>query len=116
MFGSKTIDGPFKEFGKFFFQFGVTISVTVLLSLVEALTITPMRCSRFVTTHKRTDFIGRNFEALMDKSRIAYTRTLEICLRHPWKVIFVATLTRSGRFSTMERTSSLRASRICSAL
>ncbi len=32
--------------GKFFFQFGVTISVAVLLSLLEALTLAPMRCSR----------------------------------------------------------------------
>ena len=38
--------------------------------------------------------------------------------RGMWRdsAIFVATLSRSGRFSTMERTSSLRASRICSAL
>ena len=34
--------------GKFFFQFGVTISVAVLLSLLEALTLAPMRCSRFL--------------------------------------------------------------------
>ena len=34
--------------GKFFFQFGVTISVAVLISLLEALTLAPMRCSRFL--------------------------------------------------------------------
>lgn len=33
--------------GRFFFQFGVTMSVTVLLSLLEALTLTPMRASQF---------------------------------------------------------------------
>lgn len=31
--------------GRFFFQFGVTVGVAVLLSLVSALTITPMLCS-----------------------------------------------------------------------
>ena len=31
--------------GKFFFQFGVTISVAVLISLLEALTLAPMRLS-----------------------------------------------------------------------
>lgn len=76
--------------GKFFFQFGVTISVTVLLSLVEALTITPMRCSRFVTIHKRTDLVGRNFERFMEYLRELYTRSLEMCLRHPWKVVVTA--------------------------
>ncbi len=34
--------------GKFLYQFGVTMSVAVALSLVEALTIAPMRCSQFL--------------------------------------------------------------------
>ncbi len=45
--------------GKFFFQFGVTITVAVLLSLVEALTLTPMRCSQFVNIGKRTTRFGQ---------------------------------------------------------
>ncbi len=79
--------------GKFFFQFGVTITATVMLSLLEALTITPMRLSRYgghVT--KRTDFIGRNFDAAMEKSRLWYMRTLAYCLNHPWKVVIIATV------------------------
>jgi len=36
--------------GKYFFQFGVTITATVLLSLLEALTLTPMRAARFGST------------------------------------------------------------------
>ncbi|MBI4549490.1 MAG: efflux RND transporter permease subunit, partial [Candidatus Omnitrophica bacterium] len=41
--------------GKFFFQFGITISAAVALSLLEALTLAPMRCSQFLdvaTTHR----------------------------------------------------------------
>src|SRR5690606_20669883 len=34
--------------GKYFFEFGVTISIAVLISLLEALTLTPMRCSQFL--------------------------------------------------------------------
>lgn len=34
--------------GRFFFQFGVTVGVAVLLSLVSALTLTPMLCSLFL--------------------------------------------------------------------
>ncbi|MFT3881965.1 MAG: efflux RND transporter permease subunit [Gemmatales bacterium] len=34
--------------GKFFFQFGVTVSVAVLLSLVCSLTMTPMLCALFL--------------------------------------------------------------------
>lgn len=33
--------------GRYFFQFGVTISVAVILSTIEALTLAPMRLSRF---------------------------------------------------------------------
>src|SRR6185437_6577111 len=40
--------------GKFFFQFGVAISVAVMLSLLEALTLAPMRCSQFLTTGNHT--------------------------------------------------------------
>ncbi|TFG89765.1 MAG: efflux RND transporter permease subunit, partial [Syntrophobacterales bacterium] len=39
--------------GKFFFQFGVTISVAVALSLLEALTLAPMRCSQFLKVGDR---------------------------------------------------------------
>ncbi len=35
--------------GKYFFQYGVTVTTAVLLSLLESLTLTPMRCSRFLT-------------------------------------------------------------------
>ena len=40
--------------GKFFFQFGVTISVAVLISLLEALTIAPMRCLSSLKSAART--------------------------------------------------------------
>jgi HAE1 family hydrophobic/amphiphilic exporter-1 len=86
--------------GKFFFQFGVTITATVLLSLLEALTITPMRCSRFVTMHERTDFIGRNFERGMEWLRAKYEIYLAYCLDHPWKVVGVATLVMILSFGT----------------
>ncbi|MBI4432270.1 MAG: efflux RND transporter permease subunit [Candidatus Omnitrophica bacterium] len=45
--------------GKFFFQFGVTISAAVALSLLEALTLTPMRASQFLTVGRRTTRFGK---------------------------------------------------------
>src|SRR5262249_46939780 len=44
--------------GKFFFQFGVTISIAVMISLLEALTLTPMRCSRFLEVGERRGGLG----------------------------------------------------------
>jgi multidrug efflux pump subunit AcrB len=39
--------------GKFFFQFGVTVGVAVFLSLICALTLTPMLCAFFLNLHQR---------------------------------------------------------------
>jgi hydrophobe/amphiphile efflux-1 (HAE1) family protein len=76
--------------GKFFFQFGVTITAAVLLSLVEALTLTPMRCSQFVGVEKRTTRLGLGIEKLMDETRVFYEGSLAAALDHRGKVIGAA--------------------------
>ncbi|MDG0817996.1 efflux RND transporter permease subunit [Bdellovibrio svalbardensis] len=73
--------------GKFFMQFGVTISLAVFLSLVESLTITPMRCAGFVHHGERTTKIGRAFEAFMASLVVGYERLLRKSLSHRWTVI-----------------------------
>ena len=73
--------------GKFFFQFGITMTVAVLLSLFEALTLTPMRASQFVEAGARTTRIGRAADFVFRAVAAHYRRLLEIALRHPWKVI-----------------------------
>jgi HAE1 family hydrophobic/amphiphilic exporter-1 len=40
--------------GKFFFQFGVTVGVAVFLSLICALTLTPMLCAFFLNLREKT--------------------------------------------------------------
>ncbi len=45
--------------GKFFYEYGVTISIAVALSLLEAITLTPMRCSQFLTVGERRTKLGR---------------------------------------------------------
>ena len=83
--------------GKFFFQFGVTISVAVLLSLLEALTLAPMRCSRFLEVEHRGR-LGRTMDALFKRLSALYLRALEPALHHRGKVllaslgVFVASL------------------------
>ncbi|MDP2706761.1 MAG: efflux RND transporter permease subunit, partial [Burkholderiales bacterium] len=73
--------------GKFFFQFGITMTVAVLLSLLEALTLTPMRASQFVEVGNRTTRIGRAADATFRALARLYRKMLETALRHPWKVI-----------------------------
>lgn len=67
--------------GKFFFQFGVTISVAVLLSLLEALTLAPMRCSRFLEVENRGR-LGQTMDRLFQKLSRLYLRALGPALRH----------------------------------
>ena len=87
--------------GKFFFQFGVTITVAVLLSLVEALTLTPMRCSQFVDAGKRTTRFGRGVEWVMDKTRDHYAGSLAFALNHRIKVIVAALIIFALSFSAL---------------
>ncbi|WII71296.1 efflux RND transporter permease subunit [Bdellovibrio sp. 22V] len=76
--------------GKFFMQFGVTISIAVFLSLVESLTITPMRCAGFVHHGERTTKIGRAFEAFMEQLKVSYDVWLRKSLQHRWKVLIAS--------------------------
>jgi hydrophobe/amphiphile efflux-1 (HAE1) family protein len=77
--------------GKFFFQFGVTISVAVLLSLLEALTLTPMRCSRFLEVGERVGRLGRAVDHTFARLASAYARALEPALRRRGLVLVSAT-------------------------
>jgi HAE1 family hydrophobic/amphiphilic exporter-1 len=75
--------------GKFFFQFGVTISVAVIISLVEALTIAPMRCSQFLEI-ERNNRLTRTVDLLMNRARQHYKATLQRCLVNPKAVLLTA--------------------------
>jgi hydrophobe/amphiphile efflux-1 (HAE1) family protein len=78
--------------GRYFFQFGVTMSVAVLLSLLEALTLTPMRCAQFVESTERRTRIGRAVEASLSGVSRMYGRTLGIALNYRWIVLIGSTL------------------------
>lgn len=77
--------------GKFFFQFGVTISVAVLLSLLEALTLAPMRCSQFLEMEHRGR-VGRMMDRLFHRLSASYSKALVPALRHRWQVLLASTL------------------------
>nr|MBP9699281.1 efflux RND transporter permease subunit [Elusimicrobiota bacterium] len=83
--------------GKYFFQFGMTISAAVMLSLLEALTLAPMRCSQFLEVGQG-GIVSRTMDRLMAVLSRWYTAGLNRCLNNRWKVvgaslfIFVASL------------------------
>jgi hydrophobe/amphiphile efflux-1 (HAE1) family protein len=73
--------------GVFLFQFGMTISTAVGLSLLEAITLTPMRCAQFMTAkedeYRFAVFVNRVFTSFA----AWYGRTLALSLKHRWKVV-----------------------------
>lgn len=73
--------------GKFFFQFGVTISAAVGLSLLEALTLTPMRCSQLLEIGERKTSFGRLFEVGMRRFSEGYRNALIVSLRHRKRIL-----------------------------
>ncbi|MCW8131825.1 MAG: efflux RND transporter permease subunit [Planctomycetota bacterium] len=66
--------------GKFFFQFGVVLSVAVAISLLEALTLAPARCSQFLTVSHRGNVIERGMEFLFRHLSNLYRRMLAFVL------------------------------------
>lgn len=89
--------------GKFFFQFGVTISVCVLLSLLEALTLTPSRCAQFLSVGERTTMFGRGVERIFRWIASAYRASLRPVLRWRWAVILGSLVVFVGSLALVPR-------------
>ncbi|MBI5631259.1 MAG: efflux RND transporter permease subunit [Elusimicrobia bacterium] len=89
--------------GKFFYQFGVTISVAVLFSLLEALTLAPMRCSQFLEVGERRNLLTRLVDRGFERSAALYRRALSWCLGRRWKVIGASLLVFAASFFTVRR-------------
>src|SRR6185436_16946715 len=71
--------------------FGVTISVAVLISLLEALTLAPMRCSRFLEVGERRGRLGRAVDRSFDRLSAGYLRALRPAPHHRAWVLAGAT-------------------------
>lgn len=84
--------------GKYFFQFGITISVAVGLSYIEALTLTPMRTSQFMEENKRTTKMGEAVDHLFDKLILFYTNALKTALNHRFILLTLSGIFFAGTF------------------
>lgn len=77
--------------GRLLREFAITISVSILLSGLTALTLTPMLCSRFLSyrQHANNWFLNRS-EQLYAVIENAYRRSLDKVLRHRRATIAVS--------------------------
>ena len=88
--------------GKYFFQFGITISVAVGLSYIEAITLTPMRTSRFMEETKRSTKMGEAVDRLFEKLTGAYKRALSFALNHRFILLSGAFIFFAGTFAVVK--------------
>ncbi|HVP81305.1 MAG TPA: MdtB/MuxB family multidrug efflux RND transporter permease subunit [Thermodesulfobacteriota bacterium] len=81
--------------GRLFREFAVTLGVTILISAVVSLTLTPMMCAR-ILKHTPEERQGRFFRAsqrLFDGVIQSYGKTLQWVLRHQSLTLLVAMAT-----------------------
>jgi HAE1 family hydrophobic/amphiphilic exporter-1 len=75
--------------GKFLLQFGITVTVAVMLSLLEALTLTPMRCARYLKIDHETTGLAGRITAVFDRLAEKYRALLVVLLNHRIKTLAI---------------------------
>ena len=86
--------------GRLFHEFAVTISVSILVSGVVAVTLTPMLCSRFIKAHdhEKKNWLIARFDRGFSAVQNGYTRSLHWSMQRPRlvMVVFVLSLAATG--------------------
>jgi hydrophobe/amphiphile efflux-1 (HAE1) family protein len=83
--------------GKFFFQFGVTLSIAVMLSYLEAITLAPARCAQILRASREDrGALGRIADRAFTRLERGYAALLGRALRHPAKVLLAAVVFLGG--------------------
>jgi HAE1 family hydrophobic/amphiphilic exporter-1 len=77
--------------GRFFFQFGVTVAASVIASLVIALVLIPMLCSKFLKLESKHGKVYQFFDRSYERLESRYRKALVFCLRHRWLIILIVT-------------------------
>jgi HAE1 family hydrophobic/amphiphilic exporter-1 len=82
--------------GRLFREFAVTVTLTIGVSVLISLTLTPMLCSRFLKNGHSTKHgkLYQLFELGFDKMLAGYKRGLDVVLKHQFitLLVFLATL------------------------
>ncbi len=81
--------------GKFLFQFGVTMSAAVILSLLEAVTITPMRAAVLLKAQSKTSKLELKLDHFFEKFSSFYRRCLSGAIQFKW-IVFLVSMTFFG--------------------
>ncbi|MSQ84892.1 MAG: efflux RND transporter permease subunit, partial [Myxococcales bacterium] len=89
--------------GKFFLQFGVALSIAVLLSYVEAITLAPARCAQFLKVGRQgRNRMGRFADSALAVLQRAYLWQLRWVLKAPLPVVICAGLASWAAISLLQ--------------
>ena len=91
--------------GRFFYQFGLTVSAAVLISMLVSFTLTPMLSSRLMRmqhTHTQGLF-ARLFNRMFASVENGFAAVLRWALRFPWTTVFLALSTLVGSIVLISR-------------
>ena len=75
--------------GRLFHEFAVTISVSILISGIVAITLTPMLCSRFIRPHdhENKNWVIARFDRGFNAVQNGYASSLRWCMDRPLLVL-----------------------------
>jgi HAE1 family hydrophobic/amphiphilic exporter-1 len=76
--------------GRFFYQFGLTVAVTIAISAVVSLTLTPMLCSRLLKHEEKHHPLYNLLERGFDWLDATYRRILGWVTRHRMVTVLIA--------------------------
>ncbi|MGA7507514.1 MAG: MdtB/MuxB family multidrug efflux RND transporter permease subunit [Erwinia billingiae] len=78
--------------GRLFREFAVTLAISILISAVVSLTLTPMMCARMLSVEslRKQNRFSRASEAMFDRIIAGYGHFLRRVLNHPWITLGVA--------------------------
>ena len=86
--------------GRLFREFAVTVTMTIAISALVSLTLTPTMCAIFLKDekHRRHNWLYRQVERFFDGLLAIYARGLDIVLRHrfPTLIVFFLTAIATG--------------------
>lgn len=82
--------------GRYFFEFSLTVAVTVFASTLTALTLTPMLCSRLLRRRERKGAIYRGLEHMLQAAERSYAWFLGWAFRMRWLTMLVALAALAG--------------------
>lgn len=78
--------------GRLFREFSLTLAAAILVSGFISLTLTPMLCSRFLSSHREKNSVQRKIESINDRIVNLYSKTLVPCFKYRKSIILSACL------------------------